>query len=123
MQIRSFVNGSGNVQGYQIEIDPSTRAWSGGLYEQRSGRNWLYNLDGEANRPAREAYLATDWNHIRAIVSGNRTRTWINGVPATDYTETASGTPTTGFLALQVHEGNNLAGKKVRFRNIVLQEL
>ncbi len=123
MQIRSFVNGSGNVQGYQIEIDPSTRAWSGGLYEQSSGRDWLYDLSGEANRPAREAYLATDWNHIRAIVSATRTRTWINGVPATDYTETASGTPTTGFLALQVHQGSNLAGKKVRFRNIFLREL
>lgn len=121
MQIRSFLNGN-FVQGYQIEIDPSGRAWSGGIFEQR-GRGWVNDLSGEANRPAREAFIPNGWNRIRAVVSGNRVQTWINGVPAADYTETEAGIPTSGFLAIQVHQGTDLAGKMVRFRNLFITEL
>ncbi len=32
------------VYGYQCEIDPSDRAWSGGIFDQ-SRRKWLYPLD------------------------------------------------------------------------------
>ncbi len=122
VQIRSFLNGSSQVQGYQIEIDPSNRAWSGGLYEQR-GRTWLNDLS--ANQPAREAFIPDGWNHIRVVVQGASVRSWINGVPATDYTETTSGIPTTGFISLQVHQGSgtNILGKKVRFRNLFITPL
>lgn len=33
----------GRVHGYQFEIDPSKRAWSGGIYDE-ARRNWLYPL-------------------------------------------------------------------------------
>mgnify|MGYP000228944095 CR=1 FL=1 len=34
---------NGRVHGYQFEIDPSKRAWSGGIYDE-ARRNWLYPL-------------------------------------------------------------------------------
>lgn len=115
MQIRSFMS-NGIVTGYQVDIDPSTRAWSGGIYEQ-NGRNWLNDLS--TNPAARGAFAPGKWNHMRVLAVGPRVRTWINGVPAADYTETVSNVPTTGFLALQVHQGgSSITNKRVRFRNI-----
>ena len=35
---------NGRVHGYQIEIDPSKRAWSGGIYDE-ARRGWLYPLE------------------------------------------------------------------------------
>ena len=31
----------GRVHGYQVEIDPSARAWSGGIYDE-ARRGWLF---------------------------------------------------------------------------------
>src|SRR5699024_8016941 len=42
----------GIVHGYQVEIDPSDRAWSGGIYDE-SRRGWLYFL--EDNEKAKRA--------------------------------------------------------------------
>lgn len=41
VQIRSHVNDNGTVFGYQIEIDPTARGWSGGIYDE-ARRGWLY---------------------------------------------------------------------------------
>ncbi len=35
---------NGRVHGYQVEIDPSARAWSGGIYDE-ARRGWLYPLN------------------------------------------------------------------------------
>ena len=32
------------VHGYQMEIDPSSRAWSGGIYDE-ARRGWLYPME------------------------------------------------------------------------------
>src|ERR1700676_1617056 len=34
-------NGAGKVYGYQYELDPSSRHWSGGIYDE-GRRDWLY---------------------------------------------------------------------------------
>jgi len=36
----------GMVHGYQIEIDPSKRAWSGGIYDEKR-RKWLHTLENK----------------------------------------------------------------------------
>ncbi len=121
VQIRSYFGG-GQVRGYQVEIDPSTRAWSAGLYEQSTGRNWLATL--ENNPDARAAFISGGWNQVRVLAEGTRIRTWINGVPAVDYTETDGNTPSSGFIALQVHQGgSSIIGKRVRFRNMRVSSL
>jgi hypothetical protein len=35
---------NGRVHGYQCEVDPSARAWSGGIYDE-ARRGWLYTLE------------------------------------------------------------------------------
>jgi hypothetical protein len=109
---------AGRVHGYQVEIDPSARAWTGGLYDE-GRRGWLVNLKG--NQPAREAFKAEKWNTFRIECKGDSIKTWLNGVPAVDFHDHV--TPS-GFIALQVHGvGKKTEPLKVRFRNIRIKEL
>lgn len=107
---------NGRVHGYQVEIDPSDRAWSAGIYDE-ARRGWLYDLRN--NEAARNAFKNQEWNkyHIEAI--GNSIRTWINGVPAANLED--SMTPN-GFIALQVH-GMKTGGVEVKWRNIRIMDL
>ena len=112
----------GRVHGYQVEIDPSDRAWSGGIYDE-GRRGWLNNLEGEEHEEARNAFKNGAWNHFRVEAIGDSIKTWINEVPAADLHDDM--TPS-GFIALQVHGvGKNKAnvGKQVRWRNIKLKEV
>lgn len=113
---------AGRVHGYQVEIDPSDRAWSGGIYDE-GRRGWLDNLAGDANQEAREAFKNGEWNHFRIVAQGDSIKTWINGVPAADLTDDM--TPE-GFIALQVHgigDNEERIGKQVRWKNIRIKEL
>lgn len=106
---------NGRVHGYQCEVDPSARAWSGGIYDE-ARRGWLYTL--ELNPAAKPAFKLGAWNHYRIECIGNSIRTWLNGVPAAWVIDDM--TPA-GFIALQVHSiGNNKEkeGKKIRWKNI-----
>ncbi|TWT88923.1 hypothetical protein Mal64_24130 [Pseudobythopirellula maris] len=108
---------AGRVHGYQVEIDPSERAWSAGIYDE-ARRGWLAKLEGDEHAEARAAFDPTGWNHYRIEAEGDHLRTWINGVPAADLTD---GMTASGFIALQVHSiGGNpeLVGKTVRWRNL-----
>jgi len=118
VQIRSLSKSdyqNGRVHGYQVELDASARAWSGGLYEE-ARRGWLYNL--ECNPKAKTAYKSEEWNKFRIEAIGNNIRVWLNDIPTADLIdeETAE-----GFIALQVHtigDDDSKVGKMVRFRNI-----
>jgi hypothetical protein len=106
------------VHGYQVEIDPSARAYSGGIYDE-GRRGWLNDL--KENEAARKAFKAGDWNQFKVECKGDSIKTWINGVPAADLKDSA--TPS-GFIALQVHG----VGKKedpldVRWRNLRIKVL
>lgn len=87
----------GMVHGYQVEIDPSKRAWSGGIYDEKR-RKWLHPLDD--NPTAQKAYKPNDWNHFRIEAIGDTLKTWINGVPASHLVDEMT---QEGFIALQVH--------------------
>ncbi len=106
---------NGRVHGYQVEIDPAPRAWSGGIYDE-SRRLWLYSL--ERNEKGRKAFKNGAWNKFRVEAIGNSIRTWVNGVPCANLIDDM--TPK-GFIGLQVHGvGSNkaLEGIKVMWRNI-----
>lgn len=106
---------NGVVFGYQAEIDPSKRAWSGGLYDEQR-RQWLYTLG--RNEAARRTFKSGDWNHYRVEAIGNRLRTWINGVPAADAVDDMDAR---GFIAFQVHaipDADAARHPEVRFRNV-----
>lgn len=110
---------AGRVHGYQVEIDPSERAWSAGIYDE-ARRGWLFNLEGRTE--AQKAFRQGEWNHLRIEAIGPSIKTWLNGVPAADLVDDM--TPS-GFIALQVHSvGRNLerVGKTIAWRNIRIQE-
>lgn len=89
--------GNGRVHGYQFEIDPSPRAWTGGIYDE-ARRGWLYPLT--LNPQGQKAFRNGEWNHARIEAVGHRIRTWVNGIPCADILDDM--TPT-GLIALQVH--------------------
>ncbi len=104
----------GRVHGYQIEIDPSDRAWSGGIYDE-GRRGWLNPLDN--NPEAQKAFKQNDWNHYRIEAIGDTLKTWINGVPAAHLVDDKTAS---GFIGLQVHGigKDKTPGTEIIWRNI-----
>lgn len=106
---------NGRVHGYQIEIDPSERAWSAGIYDE-ARRGWLNPLVD--NPEAQKAFKQGDWNHYRIEAIGDTLQTWINGgVPAANLIDDKTAS---GFIGLQVHSipKKNKAGTEIMWRNI-----
>lgn len=106
---------NGRVHGYQCEIDPSDRAWSGGIYDE-ARRGWLVTLVD--NEPGRKAYKRDDWNHYRIEALGDTIRIWLNGVNTSNLLDNEA---LQGFIAFQVHSiGGDFAdeGKEIRWKNI-----
>lgn len=107
----------GRVHGYQIEIDPTARAWTGGIYDE-GRRGWLFTLK---NRPeAQAAFRLGQWNRMRVVAEANRIKTWINEVPVADLMDDLS---SRGFIALQIHASNEVMPMEIRWRTIRLKEL
>ncbi|PSL07371.1 3-keto-disaccharide hydrolase [Cecembia rubra] len=110
-------DGQGLVYGYQIEADPTPRAWSGGLYDE-ARRGWLYPLD--LNPAAKSAFKMGEWNHYRIEAIGNEIKTWINGQEVTYVVDDMD---SKGLIGLQVHSIYNAEdeGNKTYFRNVRIQ--
>lgn len=121
IQIRSHIDSTSRkdrsfVYGKQVELDPSDRAWSGGIYDE-SRRGWLYPVD--LNPTAHKAFKRDAYNKIRIEAIGNETTTWINGIPVSHLIDTID---SKGHIALQVHSITpDLDGLKVRFKNLKIQ--
>ena len=113
--IASYQNG--RVHGYQIEIDPSERAWSAGIYDE-GRRGWLVDLDN--NSKAQKAFKQGEWNHYRIEAIGDTIKTWINGVPASFLIDDKTAS---GFIALQVHSiaKDDEPGKTIMWKDIRIQ--
>ncbi len=116
IQVRSSVvkrDEHATVSGYQVEIDPTDRAYSGGIYDE-GRRGWLFDL--KENEPARKAFRAGEWNRFVICCRGPWLRTWVNGVPAADGVDMVDAQ---GRIAFQVHSGNTL----VHWRRAMIAEL
>lgn len=109
---KTFENG--RVRGYQFEIDPSARAWTGGIYDE-ARKGWLYDLTSYP--AARKAFKNGEWNKARIEAIGNNIRTWVNDVPCANILDEQTAS---GFIALQVHSIGDAAqaGKTVAWKNI-----
>ncbi len=117
IQIRSNQYLNGRVHGYQVEIDPSPRSYSGGIYDE-ARRAWLDDLS--MNEGARTAFRMDGWNKYRIEAIGNSLKTWINGVMCANLLDEANDS---GFISLQVHSVDVerrpwTEGVEVRWRNI-----
>jgi hypothetical protein len=109
---------NGRVHGYQFEIDPSPRRWTGGIYDE-GRRDWLYPLD--LNPAAKPLYKHGQWNKCRIECNGNDIRTFVNGQEAAHVIDDMTAS---GFIALQVHSINKKEeeGKRIMWRNIRIRE-
>jgi hypothetical protein len=137
VQLRSHYRDEGNQQrvyGYQSEIDTDPkRPWTAGIYYEggSKGKNgewirkggWLNDLS--KNEAAQKARKLGEWNHLKVVAKGRRIQTWLNGVPAADFTDKDDKAfSPTGLIALQVHAvGSKKEPKEVRWKNIKLTEL
>jgi len=116
--------------GYQAEVDPSDRNWSGGLYDE-GRRKWFIspNRDHAASAEAKEQSIAAfnkragncfkrhGWNKYRIECRGGHIKISVNGVTTTDIHDQKDAK---GYIALQ-HHGEK--GQIYRFRNIRIMEL
>jgi len=118
--VRDRVWEKGRFWGYQIEIDPTDRGWSGTLYEE--GARGFLHTPGE-DEAALKAFKPGEWNHFRIIANGDHIQTWLNGVPVADVHDDDQAS---GYIALQLHgigKSKEKIGEKVRWRNIRLKSL
>ena len=102
-----------DIEGMQVEVDPSPGKHTGGLYES-GGRGWVAMPSAEAEK----ALKAGEWNNLEVSVRGNHIVTHLNGVKIADFTDSAPKF-TDGVIGLQVHTGG---GVKVRWKDIYVRE-
>lgn len=105
---------NGRVHGYQVEIDPSERSWSAGIYDE-ARRGWLNPLAD--NPEAQKAFKQNAWNHYRIEAIGDTIKTWINNVPASYLIDDKTAK---GFIGLQVHsiKDHQKAGTEISWKNV-----
>ena len=112
------------VWGYQAEVDPSDRAWSGGIYGESFG-GWRFQPRKPNHSPAGSAFRTAtegsfdpmEWNKYRIKCAGNHIQIYVNGTLCSDYFDDSRDK---GLIALQ-HHGED--GKVYRFRNIRIKEI
>lgn len=111
-------NGKGRVYGYQYELDPSSRKWSGGIYDE-GRREWLY--PGSYNQNGQQLFTSNVFHKIRIECIGNSVKTWLDGSPVSYLVDSLS--VNQGLLALQVHsiDKPENAGTKIYWKNIRIQ--
>lgn len=104
----------GRVHGYQMEVDPSKRAWSGGIFDE-ARRKWLVTL--KDNPTAQKAFDKNGWNTYRIEAIGDTIKTWVNSIPTSFLIDDKTAS---GFIGLQVHSihGEQKAGTEIMWRNI-----
>ena len=112
IQIRSAEK-DGAIGGLQIEVDPTERRWSGGVYDER-GRGWLAPL--KDNPAAMAAFKLGEWNRYEIECIGPRVRTRVNGVACAEWYDGI----VSGLLAFQVHGGKAC---EVAFRAPAFEDL
>ncbi|MEQ8239328.1 MAG: DUF1080 domain-containing protein [Cyclobacteriaceae bacterium] len=114
IQFRSNTRDNGRVFGYQMEIDPDQRQWTGGIFDE-GRRKWIYPLS--RNQQASDAFRMGHWNKVRIECNGNQINTFINGQHCTRLVddETAE-----GFFGLQVHRigSQKQEGNVVKWKNL-----
>ncbi len=116
VQIRSVrVPGNTEMSGYQVDYGPG---WYGKLYDE-SRRNKVI-ADSVDPKAVAAAIKAGDWNEYVIRAEGPRIRSWINGVPALDYTEADAAIAQDGHIGIQIHSGGKAL---IQAKDIAIEEL
>jgi hypothetical protein len=68
------------LNGYQVKIDNTSRAWTGGVFDDFGG-SWTWMHDLADNEAGRAAFKLGKWAHFRIECLGSTIKVWVNGVP------------------------------------------
>ncbi len=125
IQIRSLPIGS-SICGYQIDAGPThpDRSINGGLGYW--GNIWDEHRRGALVTAENQDQLLKSvkqfdgWNTYKVIANGPNIKTWINGIPAHDFTEKNNKIAADGIIALQAHKGGKFS---VQFKDLMIKEL
>ena len=102
-----------DIEGMQVEVDPSPGRHTGGLYES-GGREWVAMPTPDAEKALKPGV----WNDLEVSVHGSHIMTYLNGVRVADFNDSAPRF-TDGVIALQIHTGG---GVKVRWKDILIKQ-
>ncbi|MGJ8691831.1 MAG: 3-keto-disaccharide hydrolase [Thalassotalea sp.] len=138
-QVRDSKKSGQEAYGYQAEVDPSKRKWSGGLYDQ-GRRQWLNPLHEKRSKPDSDfkenlspkwtdekanAYKANQWNKYKIVCLGSDIKIYVNDVLTTHVIDTKD---KTGYIGIQHHGSKKYqetgdSANSIFFRNITVTEL
>lgn len=103
--------------GYQVKVDPTPRAWTGGIFDDfGSFIHWMADL--KDNPRGRDAFKLGQWARLRVEAIGPSLKVWVNGVPTCNLIDS---TYRKGPIALKIHSLGDDAAKEavgVFYRNI-----
>lgn len=102
-----------DIEGMQVEVDPSIGKHTGGLYES-GGRGWV----ATPTEAGEKALKPGEWNNLEISAHGNHIVTQLNGTKIVDFTDPAQKF-SAGVVGLQIHTGG---GVKMRWREIYIRE-
>ena len=83
---------AGVVYGPQCEIARKETGTAGRFYDEGRRGQWLAEIKPEA----KDAFKDDGWNRYRIVVQGNRYRSWVNGVAASDFTDDVDSAASSG---------------------------
>ena len=102
-----------DIEGMQVEVDPSVGNHTGGLYES-GGRGWVKQPTAEGEK----ALKAGEWNDLYVLADGPHIVSKLNGVTIVDFTDPKPRF-TDGIIGLQIHTGG---GVRMRWKDIFIGE-
>jgi len=106
----------GRVHGYQVEM--AVNGTAGRIYDEARRARWL---DEDRSDPAaKAAFKDGEWNKFRIVCIGDHIRTWVNGIPVADVTDSMT---RKGFIGLQVHSFRGDTPAWVQWRNIRIKKI
>ena len=112
----------GRLYGPQCEI--AVNGTAGDFYDEaRRGTWWsiLTKTDAMRSDAAQAAFKKGEWNLYRIMVKGDHYQSWVNGVPAADFTQPND---PEGYIGFQVHAIKKGTGPySVRWKNVKFRAL
>ena len=105
------------LNGYQVKIDNTSRAWTGGVFDDY-GDSWKWLHDLTDNERGRAAFKLGEWAHFRIECFGPTVKVWVNGVPTCNLIDEKY---RAGYIAFKIHSVGNdpkAAQSAIRLKNI-----
>lgn len=105
------------INGYQVKIDDTPRAWTGGIFDD-FGDSWRWLHDLADDEKARAAFKLGEWTSFRIECIGGTIKVWVNQAPTSHLVD---GKYAKGRIAFKIHSAGNdpkVGQSAMRLRNI-----